>query len=124
MSSFCVFGMTMLVARAIAEDEIGWYTGNGANRREMTREERAVLVDALADELFEKRKTRQISPAFDAPQFAHEWLDIARRSTSVRGGCLMVRGPKVDDKGNKVISKITGLPTVTWLPYKSEARHA
>lgn len=123
MSSFCVFGMTALVARAMAEDEIGWYIGGGVNRRELTREERAVLVDARAAELFEKRKTRQISPAFDAPQFAREWLDIAHRSTTVRGGCLMVRGPKVDDKGGVVLSKITGLPTITWLPYKPEARH-
>ncbi|GAA0493480.1 hypothetical protein GCM10009097_06650 [Pigmentiphaga daeguensis] len=118
-----MFGMTALVARAMAEDEIGWYTGAGVNRRELTREERAALVDARAAELFEKRKTRQISPAFDAPQFAREWLDIAHRSTTVRGGCLMVRGPKVDDKGTIVISKITGMPVTTWLPYE-EARHA
>lgn len=92
MSSFCVFGMTALVARAMAEDEIGWYTGAGVNRRELTREERAALVDARAAELFEKRKTRQISPAFDAPQFAREWLDIAHRSTTVRGG--VSHGPR------------------------------
>jgi len=125
MSSFCVFGMTALVARAIAEEEIGWTVPgeNFSRPRQISREERAALVDKRAAELFEKRAVRQISPAFDAPQFAHEWLDIARRSTEVRGGCLMVRGPKVNDKGTPVISKVTGMPTITWLPYK-EARRA
>ncbi|MPS30538.1 MAG: hypothetical protein E2576_14500 [Alcaligenaceae bacterium] len=115
--------MTALAARAMAEDEIGWTVPdeNGARRRQISREERAALVDKRAEELFEKRAVRQISPAFDAPQFAHEWLDIARRSTEVRGGCLMVRGPKVDSKGAVVISKVTGRPTITWLPYKEIA---
>ncbi|RZS80615.1 hypothetical protein [Pigmentiphaga kullae] len=126
MSSFCVFGMTALVARAIAEEEIGWTVPgeNFSRPRQISREERAALVDKRAAELFEKRAVRQISPAFDAPQFAHEWLDIARRSTRVRGGCVMVRGPKINAKGAPVISKITGLPVTTWLPYPTEARHA
>lgn len=105
MSSFCVFGMTALVARAMAEDEIGWYTGSGINRRELTREERAVLVDARAAELFEKRKTRQISPAFDAPQFAREWLDIAHRSTAIRGGVSWFAGPRWTTRATRSSAK-------------------
>jgi len=126
MSSFCVFGMTALVARAIAEEEIGWTVPgeNFSRPRQISREERAALVDKRAAELFEKRAVRQISPAFDAPQFAREWLDIAQQATTVRGACLMVRGPKVDKQGTVVISKVTGQPTITWLPYKTEARHA
>jgi hypothetical protein len=118
MGAFCVFGMTRQMANKLATD--------AEAKRKLTRQERAALTEEdvrqwiaeKAEELFSDAKARQVSPAFDAPQFANDWIDLAKRTDQAKRCRVMVRGAKVDKKGAPSISKRTGKPVMTWLPYK------
>ena len=110
MSSFCVFGIKKsdcvtearkLIPRHIAQ----------------TQAQHAMYVDLLVEQLYrEKVRVKQIAPAFDAPQFANEWIDIAKRSGQARSMRIMVQGPKVDKNGGAVMRK--GKQVIGWIEYK------
>ena len=102
MSAFCVYGVTLDVARRLAERR-------GADDTDMETRIQHALSTA---------KPRQISPAFSAPQFCREWIEVARRTTGLRRYKIMVRTEKTDKQGAVVISKKTRSPTLTWKPYK------
>jgi hypothetical protein len=71
-----------------------------------------------ADSLFETMKPMQISPAFDAPQFAHDWVAVAARTVKCRALEVMARTPKTDKNGQVMRSKRTRQPMLTWRPYQ------
>jgi hypothetical protein len=70
-----------------------------------------------AESLFETMKSLQVSPAFDAPQFANDWAAVAARTVKCRALQIMVRAPKTDKADNIVKSKRTGQPVMVWKPY-------
>lgn len=81
MSGFCVFGVTMedCIARARKKTR----TRCKELKRELTLEEWAAKADKLAREMFEAcHGAKQISPAFDAPQFAADWIAVAKKQSN------------------------------------------
>lgn len=61
-----------------------------------------------------------MSPAFDAPQFCRDWIDLAARTTKATRLQVMVRDTKIDKKGNPVLSKRTQMPVMAWRPYEEK----
>jgi hypothetical protein len=115
MGAFCVFGISRTVCRAVAAKKVP--TIDTETKKSLAPAEWAVRRDLLAEQLFNNATRRvRISPELDAPQFCRDW--IAADPAHVRDTVLMVRGPKIDKHGNRVIRD--GAPVETWLDYRSE----
>lgn len=109
MSAFCVYGMTLEVATKRAEKKL--------RDSSLSMEAWKKKVHELAEQILIEAKPTQVSPPFDAPQFAKEWIEVARKTSRIYAPKVMVRKPKKDKQGNPVISKATGLPALGWEPY-------
>jgi len=68
--------------------------------------------------ILEAGRARQVSPAFDAPQFCRDWIELARKTVRATGLKVMVRDVKTDSKGNVVTRKKSTVPLMTWRPYR------
>ena len=123
MSAFCVFGMTEPVAKKIAERQFETML------RKLSKTQLAELDDAaekawIAEktaDILTSGKSIQVSPPFDAPQFAAEWIELARRTAKATRCRIMVRGEKLDKNGARIISKATKRPVMAWLNYSGPA---
>lgn len=114
MSAFCVYGVSLAHCVKVAEKKVRSY--DKELKRDLTQEEWKERVYTLALEMFEhSARPRQISPAFDAPQFANDWIEVAKRTAKIHSQKLMRRGEKKDKKGNPVVRK--GSPVIGWIPY-------
>lgn len=109
MSAFCVFGMTESLAKTLAARK----APPKKELEKMTAEDLRQWYADRAAKIFESAKHRQVSPEFDAPQFCHDWIAVARKTVGHDGLAVMVRGPKPDGRPNKRTGKIP----MTWLPY-------
>lgn len=114
MTSFCVFGITDQVAKSKADKKVKT-TGPGGVMKPQHEYEQELASTAAT--MFATMKPLQISPAFDAPQFAADWAAIAARTVKCRDLGIMVRAQKTDKSDNIVKNKRTGLPCMTWKPY-------
>ena len=80
MSIYAVFGMSRHRAIEKARQELEpWHK---AEKRPMTPDEYEAAVKQHADETMAGTRTIQLSEKFDAPQFAKEFLEIAKRYES------------------------------------------
>ncbi len=109
MSAFCVFGMTESLAKTLAARK----APPKKELEKMTADDLQQWYADRATKIFESAKHRQVSPEFDAPQFCHDWIALARKTVGHKGLRVMVRGPKPDGKPNKRTAGIQ----MTWLPY-------
>jgi hypothetical protein len=115
MSGFCVFGVTMEQCIEKARKKVKSYDKEA--KRHLEVEEYNAKVEVLARELFATGKgAKQISPAFDAPQFARDWIELAKKTIQSHSIRMMARGEKIDDKGGPVLRK--GKPVIGWTPYQ------
>lgn len=115
MSAFCVFGVTRSQCKKMAEEKVESYDRD--LQRHLTKEELAVRVEEVAQELFESSaRTKQISPAFDAPQFAKDWIAVGLKTKTIRSPKIMTRGKKIDKKGAPKMNK-KGEEVIGWIPY-------
>lgn len=116
MTAFCVFGITRSQCKKIAEEKTPTYSKE--LKRDFTKEEFAARVEEMAKELFEAGvRTKQISPAFDTPHFAEDWISIGIKAGEIRDAKIMKRGTKTDKHGNLKSNKKTGLAVISWIPY-------
>jgi hypothetical protein len=109
MSAFCVFGMTLAIAKKRAEKKL--------SDTSIPMDQWNERVLAEAEKILAHANPTQVSPPFDAPQFARDWIEVAKRTSRISGAKVMARKPKKDKHGNPVISKATGLPALGWEPY-------
>jgi hypothetical protein len=96
-------------------------TKDQATKKPLSPEEWAERVDAEAEKLLEIARPKQISPAFDSPQFCADWIDVGLRGSppQIRAPRVMAKGKKVDAKGKERTRK--GLPVIGWVPYSQPA---
>lgn len=122
MTAFCVFGVSKSMCKKLAEKKQETFEhvdGEGALKgkrvhRNFSVQEWAIKCSALAEKMFAETERRtQISPKFDAPQFALDWIESAR--SEVRDCVIMARGEKVDKHGGPIIKG--GMPVMTWIEY-------
>jgi hypothetical protein len=100
MGAFCVYGISKSVCKQVAAKKTSSW--NDKEKRSLSMEEWTARRDALAARLFtDGLKRTKVSPEFDAPQFCNDWLAVS--PDEVKLAMVMVRGPKVDKKGNPVM---------------------
>ena len=118
MSAFCVFGLSFTKCIEKAEKIVPESIKSNGKSFPIIQSKHAAYSIMLADELFKDDEIRltQISPEFDAPQFAKEWMDIAIKTNQARRMKIMVKGKKVDAKGADVIRK--GAAAIGWVDYQ------
>jgi hypothetical protein len=119
MGAFCVYGISKSLCKQQADKktltrhckELG---------RTPTVSEWGAKRDAMAAKLFdEATKRAKISPEFDAPQFARDWIAAALRE--IKQPMIMALAEKTDAKGERVLKG--GAPVMTWVEYK-ESKNA
>jgi hypothetical protein len=120
MSGFCVFGMTEVLAKRLARDAAERHHFSRDELNAMTPAKWEAWIATKAEEILEHGNVRQVSPTFDAPQFANEWIALAKRTARAKRCRIMVRGNKVDSTGMVVLNK-RGLPVMTWVAYQAPA---
>jgi hypothetical protein len=103
MGAFCVFGVSKGLCKHKAARKIPTFVVVDKNtKRELSPVEWAARRDAHAAKLFDEAdRPVKVSPEFDAPQFCHDWLAVS--PGEVKLARVMVRGPKIDKKGNPVV---------------------
>ena len=120
MGGFCVYGQSMEVARARAAKKVSTFDSEA--KRPLTEVEWRERVDEEATGIFARMKPVRVSPEFDAPQFARDFIDLAARtappSHALANMAVMRIDKKLDAKGNEVKSKTSGLPLMTWVRHK------
>jgi hypothetical protein len=121
MSGFCVFGVSREQCRKAAEES----TPTTENKTTIPVDEWRRRVVEKARELFEggASRSKQISPAFDAPQFAEEWVRIGLSSGAITNPVIMTRGTKLDKKGAVRMNK-RGMEIISWIPYQPNSKKA
>lgn len=113
MSGFCVYGMTKTLARKRAEDKTP--TFDKQLKRDLSTEEWTARVEVEAARIFQTARAVRISPAFDAPQFCRDWIDVGIQTAQLREPKVMVRGEKLDAKGRPVLNRTTGEHVMAWV---------
>ncbi|SOE48060.1 hypothetical protein ODI_R1209 [Orrella dioscoreae] len=114
-----MFGMTLPAATKMAETRFdkAWDRMPRSERNEFTKEDQAAWVKAEAEKIMAEGGVRQVSPPFDAPAFANDWIELAKRTAGARRCRVMCRGDKRDKDGNVIFSKTTLRPVQGWVPY-------
>lgn len=113
MSAFCVHGVTRSACLATAKKKVDIVLINGMGRRIrlMSEVEWGRCVGFPAAAMFSKAKSSAVSPRFDAPQFARQWMDLSTKSGDLKDGCLMALAP-TGEKHPKTHEEI-----LRWMPY-------
>jgi hypothetical protein len=123
MTSFCVFGIKHSDCVAQARKMVPSFIGGrlGVDKTEFTIAQWSTYCDLLADHIFsDAKRVKQISAAFDAPQFAHDWIACAKMGGQIRHSKIMAKGQKIDSKGAPMVRK--GKPVIEWMPYEPTAQ--
>lgn len=111
MSAFCVFGMTEQTARELAAKKPPPAAVRTEDDAREWREKRV-------EHILENFAARQVSPLYDAPQFCHDWIQLATKTTRARGLVVMVRDTKVGKNGEPVVNKRTQKIVKTWRKWR------
>ena len=70
------------------------------------------------------KKCVRLSPTFDAPQYAQQFMEMARSSIACRNLKIRTKSVLVDDKNKPILNAKTGAPKIgfaDWAPEKSYA---
>lgn len=117
MSTFAVFGMTMDLAMSLAKKTTKTTRANpkpGQPAIELSLEDWMLKVERNAEGIMGGAKLRQLSPAFDAPQFARQFIELARKTGRCRDLKIRARVELTDAEGKPLINPKTKQPKVGW----------
>lgn len=117
MSTFAVFGMTRELALLDARKNVKTTRKTPQGEVAIGMSEWLQLCEKRADDIMAGAKTRQISPLFDAPQYAEQFITIARKSCKCRDMHIKAKSVLKDAFGRPIINKKTGAPKVGWTAY-------
>lgn len=121
MSTFAVFGMTRDVALAEAKKRVKTSKpGKHGAPQQLSPAQWDEAVAKYADKLMSSEKVRQLSNLFDAPQYAQQFIDLARKQSECRDMRIRARCAMTDAKGNPAINPKTKMPRIGWMDYRGE----
>ena len=126
MSTFAVFGMTRAVALAEAKKRTKGTRKNlkaPGGVEQIPLAEWLALVEKKADQIMGGGTARQLSPLFDAPQYAEQFIELARKTIQCRDMRIRSKSVLTDAQGKPIINPKTKAPKVgfaDWAPTKSE----
>ncbi|MGE8358354.1 hypothetical protein [Pseudomonas sp.] len=119
MSTFAVFGMTADVALAEARKitKTTRPSGKAGAPLQLTLAEWNEAVEQRAAAIMASEKVKQLSHLFDAPQYAQQFIELARKSGQCRDLRIRAKCELTDSKGKPVINRKTKLPRIGWTEY-------
>ncbi|MBG8559716.1 MULTISPECIES: hypothetical protein [Pseudomonas] len=62
-------------------------------------------------------KVKQLSHLFDAPQYAQQFMELARKTGQCRDLRIRAKCEITDAKGKPVINQKTKMPKIGWVDY-------
>ena len=129
MSTFAVFGMTRDVALAEAKKRTKGTRKNvkaPGGVEPIPLAEWLELVEKKTEQIMGGGTVRQLSPLFDAPQYAEQFIELARKTLRCRDMQIRAKAVLVDAKGKPIINPKTKAPKVgfTEWPPKQESQAA
>lgn len=120
MSTFAVFGMTADVALAEARKITKTTKPSekvGCPPLELSLGEWNLAVEQAAAKIMKSEKVKQLSQLFDAPQYAEQFMELARKTGRCRDLRIRAKCVITDAAGKPVINKKTKAPKVGWINY-------
>lgn len=117
MSTFAVFGMTRDMALDDARKTVKTSRRTPTGEHPIPMSEWLALFEKTADQVMAGTKTKQLGPMFDAPQFAEQFIQVARKALACRDLHIKAKVTLTDEKGNPIIDKKTKAPKVGWRKY-------
>ncbi|WP_219274050.1 hypothetical protein [Pseudomonas sp. Xaverov 83] len=129
MSTFAVFGMTLDVAKTEARKKTAGTRKNPkapGGVEPIPEAEWLELVAKRTEKIMGGAAVRQLSPLFDAPQYAEQFIELARKTLRCRDMQIRAKAVLVDAKGKPIINPKTKAPRVgfsEWPP-RDETRAA
>ncbi|WP_223538742.1 hypothetical protein [Pseudomonas sp. BF-R-12] len=124
MSTFAVFGMSENWAREEAKEHTNTYKMENGKMVERTIPEWELAVEAEVARIMAGKKCVRLSPMFDAPQYAQQFMEMARSSIVCRDLKIRTKAVLVDAKNKPILNAKTGVPKVgfsDWAPSASFA---
>ena len=123
MSTFAVFGMTRAVALAEAKKRTKGTRKNltaPGGVEQIPLAEWLALVEKKADQIMGGGTARQLSPLFDAPQYAEQFIELARKTIQCRDMRIRSKSVLTDAQGKPVINPKTKAQKVGFADWKPE----
>ena len=126
MSTFAVFGMTLDLANTEARKKTSGTRKNlkaPGGVEPIPEAEWLALVEKRAQKIMGGGTVRQLSPMFDAPQYAEQFIELARKTLKCRDMHIRAKAVLVDAKGKPIINPKTKAPKVgfsEWPPKQQE----
>jgi hypothetical protein len=126
MSTFAVFGMTRAVALAEAKKRTKGTRKNvkaPGGVEPIPLAEWLDLVEKKTEQIMGGGTVRQLSPLFDAPQYAEQFIDLARKTIQCRDMRIRSKSVLSDAQGKPIINPKTKAPKVgfaDWKPARTE----
>lgn len=114
MSVFAVFGMTYAHAFGLAQKKTRTIDKDGDV---IPESEWLSRCHEAAEAVMDGEMIRQLSTKFDAPQFAEEFIAIARRMQRHRDLQIRVWKQLTDDAGKPIYGMNSKKPRMGWLAY-------
>lgn len=127
MSTFAVFGMTEAVALAEARRSTKTKKPSGKTgvpAVDMSPSEWEEAVQRTAEAIMAGEKVKQLSGLFDSPQFAHQFIDLAKKAGACRDLKIRCKAALLDEKGKKILSPKTRMPVIGWADWTPESHKA
>ncbi|MFG5862767.1 hypothetical protein [Metapseudomonas sp. CR1201] len=121
MSTFAVFGMTRDQALADARKNVKTTRRTPQGEVAIPLSEWLELCEKRADEIMAGTKVKQLGPLFDAPQYAEEFIALARRTLTCRHLQIRCKVVLTDGSGKPLINRKTGAPKVGWQDYQYDS---
>jgi len=122
MSTFAVFGMTRDVALAEARKKVSTTRRSDSGQREqLTPQEWQQACEERADKIMASKRVKQLSPLYDAPQYAEQFIELARRTLDCRDLQIKAKSVLLDAQGEPLKDKKTGAPKVGLQAYQTKA---
>ena len=129
MSTFAVFGMTLDLAKTEARKKTSGTRKNlkaPGGVEPIPEAEWLALVEKRAQKIMGGGTVRQLSPVFDAPQYAEQSIELARKTLKCRDMHIRAKAVLIDAKGKPITNPKTKAPRVgfsEWPP-KQESQAA
>jgi hypothetical protein len=126
MSTFAVFGMTLDVATAEARKKTPAVRKNvkaPGGVEPVPEQEWLDLVAKKVEKIMAGSTVRQLSPLFDAQQYAEQFIALSRRTLKCRDLRIRSKAQLLDAKGKPVMNPKTKAPRVGFADWPApEAR--
>ena len=124
MTTFAVFGMSESWAREEAKESTSTHKMDGGKRLERTIAEWEEAVEAEVERIMASKKRVLISPMVVSPQYAQQFMEMARASIVCRDLKIRTKAVLVDAKNKPIINSKTGAPKVGFADWHHAPAHA